>query len=71
MYLLDGRQAPPNNPKEDEMNMFNETGRLDMMSVEREARRLQAEALTQGVRNMGRWLRGAKRTAPNENGQAV
>jgi hypothetical protein len=53
------------------MNPFNETGRLDMMSVEREARRLQAEAVAQGMRNMGRWLRGAKRNAPNEAGQSL
>lgn len=39
-------------------------GRIDHIEIEREARRMQAEAVAQSVRSMRNWVRGALRRRP-------
>lgn len=41
-----------------------EQGRIDIVEIEREARRLQAEAVAHGVRSMRSWVRGALKRHP-------
>ena len=40
---------------------LNEHGRFDAFELEQEARRMQARAMAEGMRSVGRWLRGVKR----------
>ena len=35
-----------------------EENRIDYVEIEREARRMQAEAVATGIRTMGHWIRG-------------
>ncbi|WP_425050028.1 RSP_7527 family protein [Psychromarinibacter sp. S121] len=40
------------------MSKYDDQGRIDFVEIEREARRMQAEAMASGFRQMGSWIRG-------------
>lgn len=46
-------------------------GRIDYVDIERNARRMQAEAIANGMRHVGSWLRGALKRHPKAEGQPL
>ncbi len=49
------------------MTKYSRIGMIDQVAIEREARRMQAEAIAHGARSMRNWLRGTLRRRP-QNG---